>query len=107
MNVLYLTDPALDYLADQIYTGLCKVLGWQNIFDFPQKAAYHDPAARAAYLPQNPGHDASFDDLVCRIRDHRVDLGARIIAPTRNVGGVSPVGQARCVSTHGIARWRG
>ena len=37
MKVLYLTDPALDYLADQIYTGLCKVLGWQNIFDFPKK----------------------------------------------------------------------
>lgn len=74
MKVLYLTDPALDYLADQIYTGLCKVLGWQNIFDFPKKAAYHDPAARVAYLPQNPGHDASVDDLVRRIREHRVDL---------------------------------
>ncbi|MET0515709.1 MAG: glycosyltransferase [Nitrospiraceae bacterium] len=74
MNVLFLTDPALDYLADQIYIGLCKVLGWRNIFDFPPKAAYHDPASRVSYLPQNPGHDASADDLICRIRDHRIDL---------------------------------
>ena len=74
MKVLYLTDPGLDYLADQIYTGLCKVLGWQNIFDFPKKAAYHEPASRVAYLPQNPGHDASFDELVCEIRDGRIDL---------------------------------
>lgn len=74
MNILYLTDPGLDYLADQIYTGLCKVLGWQNIFDFPRKAAYHDPASRATYLPQNPGHNASFDELVSKILDHRIDL---------------------------------
>jgi hypothetical protein len=74
VNVLYVTDPELDYLADQIYTGLCQVLGWQNIFDFPRKAAYHDPASRAAFLPQNPGHHASFDELVSRILDRRIDL---------------------------------
>lgn len=74
MNVLFLTDPGLDYLADQLYTGLCQVLGWESIFDFPRKAAYHDPASRAAYLPQNPGPDAGFEELVDKIRTHRIDL---------------------------------
>jgi hypothetical protein len=74
MNVLYLTDPGLDYLADQIYTGLCQVLGWQNVFDFPRKAAYHDPASRVACIPQNPGHDASVDELITKIRDRLIDL---------------------------------
>ena len=74
MKVLYCTDPQLDYLADQIYDGLCAVLGWQNVFDFPPKAAYHDPGERVSYLAQNPGHEYGMEDVVGVIRDQSVDL---------------------------------
>ncbi len=74
MKVLYCTDPQLDYLADQIYDGLCAVLGWQNVFDFPPKAAYHDPGERVSYLAQNPGHKYGMEDLAGIIRDRSVDL---------------------------------
>jgi hypothetical protein len=74
MKVLYLTDPELDYLADQVYDGLCAVLGWQNVFDFPRKAAYHDPGARVGYLGQNPGHTYGLEDLAGMIRERQVDL---------------------------------
>ncbi|MGZ9204854.1 MAG: hypothetical protein ACXW37_12615, partial [Nitrospira sp.] len=73
MKVLYLTDAELDYLADQIYDGLCAALGWQNVFDFPRKAAYHEPGARVGYLSQNPGHSFGLEDLAGMIRDGQVD----------------------------------
>ncbi len=74
MKVLYLTDPELDYLADQIYDGLCVVLGRENVFDFPSKAAYHEPGARLDYLTQNPGHAYGVEYLAGMIRERRVDL---------------------------------
>jgi Glycosyl transferases group 1 len=84
MKVLYLTDPELDYLADQVYDGLCAILGWQNVFDFPRKAAYHDPEARVGYLVQNPGHTYGLEDLAGMIRERQVDL-AILSSPRRGV----------------------
>ncbi len=74
MKVLYLTDRDPDYLADQIYDGLCAVLGWQNVFDFPKKAAYHDPGVQLAYVAQNPGHSYGLDDLIELIGRKQIDL---------------------------------
>lgn len=34
-----------DDRADQGTRGLCAVLNRQNVFDFPAKAAYHEPGA--------------------------------------------------------------
>lgn len=82
MKVLYLTDPDLDYLADQIYDGLCAVLGWQNVFDFPQKAAYHEPGGRLDHLAQNPGHPYGVEDLAGMIGERQVDL-AILSSPRR------------------------
>jgi hypothetical protein len=74
MRVLYLTDPAPDYLADQIYDGLCSVLGWTSIVDFPRKVVYHDPGEGLPYLAQNPGHQLTTDDVGTMIRERRIDL---------------------------------
>lgn len=82
MNVLYLTDPGPDYLADQIYDGLCAALGWDHVFDFPRKAVYHKPGERLPYLPQNPGHHLTADDMASMIREHRIDL-AIVSSPRR------------------------
>lgn len=74
MRVLYLCDAAPDYLADQLYVGLTRVLGAAQVIDFPWKAVYHDPSRRLAYLPQIPGtrHDA--EAVASLVRDGRVDL---------------------------------
>jgi hypothetical protein len=81
MNVLYLTDPGPDYLADQIYDGLCTALGWDHVFDFPRKAVYHEPGERLSYLPQNPGQYLTADDMASMIRERRIDLA--IVSSTR------------------------
>lgn len=74
MKLLYLVDPGLDYLSDQIYTGLCKVLGWEAVWVFPWKPPYHDPAAKGWYLPQTPGRQASRDEILARLGRREFDL---------------------------------
>jgi hypothetical protein len=84
MKVLYLTDSEPDYLADQIYDGLCTVLGGENVFDFPRKAAYHGPDPRSsALLIDREGEEAQ-DALVERLRAGQLDL-VLLSSPRRGV----------------------
>ena len=48
MKILYLTDAERDYLADQIYDGLCAVLGRDCVIDFPRKELYHRSSSTQA-----------------------------------------------------------
>jgi hypothetical protein len=59
-------------LADQIYDGLCAVLGWDSVVDFPRKTVYHEPGERA--LAGNPGYHLTTGDVASMIRERRVDL---------------------------------
>jgi hypothetical protein len=63
-KILYLVDPMPDYLSDQIYYGLCKTIGSQNVVDFPSKPLYHDPLHKVSYFPQLPGQSYSDDDVI-------------------------------------------
>ncbi len=74
MNILYLTYPKYDYLADQIYTGLCASLGWQHVVDFPPKPQYHDQAFRIQAVPQNPGRAYSREEIIDLLAEHYFDL---------------------------------
>lgn len=85
MRILYLSDPAPDYLADQMYLGLCQVLGWEQVIDYPWKRVYHDPACRLAYLPQTPGHHYEEDDITALLREGKVDL--LVLSSPRAAGG--------------------
>ena len=48
MKVLYVDHPEADFLAAQIYMGLCRVLGAENVIDYPYKATYHGDVHRYA-----------------------------------------------------------
>lgn len=74
MKLLYVVDPGPDYLADQIYTGLCKVLGWEAVWDFPWKPAYHEPTAKAWYLPQNAGPRRTSEEILESLARREFDL---------------------------------
>jgi len=84
MKVLYLTDPQLDYLADQLFTGLWKVLGRENVIDYPYKPAYHDPSCKAWYLPQYTTCPCDKATILGLLREKAFDL-AVMSAPRRNV----------------------
>ena len=52
MKILFLSLPYPDHITDQLYTGLCKVLGVDCVVDFPWKPACHDPAHRVWFVSQ-------------------------------------------------------
>jgi hypothetical protein len=74
MKILYLTPWGYDYLPDQLYTGLCKVLGWESVIDFPWKPEYHDPACKVPYLPQNPGRRYEMEEIRALLNRNEFDL---------------------------------
>jgi len=74
MNILYLTPDHPDYLSDQLYSGLCQVLGWESVVDFPYKPHYHDPTLKATYIPHTPGRKYEFTEILQLLRDRYFGL---------------------------------
>jgi glycosyl transferase family 1 len=74
MQVLFLTDPAPDYLADLTYIGLCRILGEANVVDFPSKDTYHQPHHRVHYIPQVAAHSYGEQDILGYLRAGHFDL---------------------------------
>lgn len=74
MKILYLTPSHIDYLSDQIYTGLCQNLGWQSVIDYPYKELYHNPDLKIFSLPQNPGQRCKLEEIVSLLNRHEFDF---------------------------------
>ncbi len=74
MRILFLTDEALDYAADPLYVGLSRVLGNEQVVDYPYKRCFHDPEARVWYLAQRPGRRHSREEIVDLLRGRAFDL---------------------------------
>ena len=74
MRVLFLTDPAPDYLADLTYIGLCRILGNEHVVDFPSKQTYHEPHHRVHYIPQVAAHGYGEQDILALLRGGAFDL---------------------------------
>lgn len=74
MKILYLTPFGYDYLPDQLYTGLCKLLGVDSVIDYPWKPEYHDPSCRIPSIPQNSARPYEFEEVCSLIEEHKIDL---------------------------------
>src|SRR6266702_689120 len=46
MKILYINHPESDYSGYQLYSGLCRILGVENVVDFPYKPSYHGKSHR-------------------------------------------------------------
>lgn len=74
MRILFLTGQHLDYVSDPLYIGLSRVLGDEQVVDYPYKPAFHDPESRPWYLVQRPGRRFSREEILDRLRDRYFDL---------------------------------
>jgi len=74
VRILFLTDDALDYASDPLYAGLSRVLGNEQVVDYPYKRSFHDPEAHLWCLAQRPGRRYSREEIVGLLRERAFDL---------------------------------
>lgn len=73
LRLLFITPDRADYGADVLYDGLCRVLGWENVVEFPWKPTLHggDPALAWGYpcVFNYPGDAQSVEQISGALRD--------------------------------------
>jgi hypothetical protein len=74
VRILFLTDDHLDYTSDPLYLGLSRVLGNEQVLDYPYKRSFHDQEARVWCLAQRPGRRTSREEIADLLRDRYFDL---------------------------------
>lgn len=74
MRILFLTDEALDYVSDPLYIGLSRILGDEQVVDYPYKPCFHDPEAKPWFLTQRPGKKYDREEIADLLRDRFFDL---------------------------------
>ena len=73
MKVLYINRKKPDYLQDLTYTGLVKILGAQNIIEYPWNTRYH---LNYRPYPKNLGQMTStfFDSIKAQLKRKTFDI---------------------------------
>jgi hypothetical protein len=74
VRILFLGDTQLDYVSDPLYIGLSRVLGDEQVVDYPYKPIYHDPEVRYWFMAQRPGRRYSREEITELLRDRYFDL---------------------------------
>ena len=74
MRILFLCDDQFDYVSDPLYIGLSRLLGNEQVVDYPYKPLYHDPREKNWYMVQRPGGRWSREQVLDLLRDRAFDL---------------------------------
>jgi len=74
VRILFLVHPLQDYVSDPLYQGLVRLLGQENVVDYPSKAILHDPSAKLWFLPQIPARPHSEDEVQTLLANGFFDL---------------------------------
>lgn len=74
MKVLFVVDELQDLVSDPLYIGLVRLLGHQQVIDFPSKPIFHDPQAKRWFLPQVPALPYGEEQIRDLLRDGYFDL---------------------------------
>ncbi len=77
-RILVITHDNSDYGMDSLYDGLCTILGWENVVEFPWKAAVHGQTPEAALnypcVFDYPGEPRSSAEIETELRHGHFDL---------------------------------
>lgn len=68
MKVLYLTDPEADYGAELLYFGLVRLLGVDQVVDYPRKPCWHTIEPTYTYTPGSVPHYPQHEGHTTRLR---------------------------------------
>ena len=82
MKILFITLPDPDHQTDQMYTGLCSILGSDKVVTFPAKPTYHDPTEKVWFIPQSSTTPISQEEVIEKLHRHEFSI---ICLPPRPV----------------------
>jgi len=74
MKILFVVDQPQDLVSDPLYIGLVRLLGQEQVVDFPSKSIFHRPEAKRWFLPQVPDLGYSETKILDLLRDRAFDL---------------------------------
>jgi hypothetical protein len=74
VRILFLTSDHLDYVSDPLYLGLSRVLGDDQVVDYPYKQSFHEPERTPWYLIPRPGRAYSREEILGLLADRSFDL---------------------------------
>jgi hypothetical protein len=74
VRILFFTHDTIDYASDPLYVGLSRVLGNDQVVEFPYREAFHHPEARLWCIAQRPGRQYSRQEILDLLRDRYFDL---------------------------------
>ena len=74
MRILFLNDCNLDYTTDPLYLGLSRILGNEQVVDYPYKASFHEWEPCPWYMKPRPGRPYSEDEILDELREKRFDF---------------------------------
>ena len=74
MRILFLGDLAFDYVSDPLYIGLSRILGEDQVVDYPYKPLYHDREAKNWFMVQRPGRRYMRDAILELLRSGYFDM---------------------------------
>jgi hypothetical protein len=77
-RILVLTHDRSDYGMDTLYDGLCRLIGTDNVLEYPWKPTLHGRSREAAQdypcFFNHPSEPRSLERLLVELRDRRFDL---------------------------------
>jgi len=74
VRILFLGDLEFDYVSDPLYIGLSRILGEDQVVDYPYKPLYHDPTAKNWFMVQRPGRCYTRENILDLLRSRSFDL---------------------------------
>ena len=74
MKILFVVDQLQDLVSDPLYIGLVRLLGQEQVVDFPSKDIFHKREAKRWFLPQVPDLGYSETKIYDLLRDKAFDL---------------------------------
>jgi hypothetical protein len=81
MKVLYINSPEADYMQDLLYSGLVKVCGAEQVYDFPMNFRYHFVNKK---YPRNLGLNRRWQSLKRWIQPLRNDWDLVVVGSCKN-----------------------
>lgn len=74
MKILFVVDQLQDLVSDPLYIGLVRLLGQEQVVDFPSKNIFHRREDKRWFLPQVPDLGYLEADICDLLRDKAFDL---------------------------------